>query len=221
MKKSVLYIAAFAASAAVMWGMPMTIHAEPVSAVIVAPLEAPVQEAEEEIAEEEVTEVSRVVTVPSEEDILPESGPDETAAAKAAAAEEAARAEAEAAAASQAETRQHLVDYALQFVGNPYRAGGNDPHTGADCSGFTRYVMQHGAGISLQRTSSGQATQGRTVSAAEMQPGDLVFYGNGSRVNHVAMYIGNGQIVHASTYKTGIKVSRWNYRTPVRIASMF
>ena len=52
-----------------------------------------------------------------------------------------------------------------------------------------------------------------------MQPGDLLFYGNGRRVNHVAMYIGDGQIVHASTAKTGIKISRWNYRTPVRIAS--
>ena len=53
-----------------------------------------------------------------------------------------------------------------------------------------------------------------------MQPGDLIFYGNGSRVNHVAMYIGDGQIVHASTERTGIKVSNWNYRTPVRIASV-
>lgn len=116
--------------------------------------------------------------------------------------------------------RQDVVDYALQFVGNPYRYGGSDPNTGVDCSGFTRYVMQNAAGVSLNRSSSSQATQGRTVSAAEMQPGDLIFYGNGSRVNHVAMYIGDGQIVHASTERTGIKVSNWNYRTPVRIASV-
>ena len=116
--------------------------------------------------------------------------------------------------------RQDVVDYALQFVGNPYRYGGRDPNTGVDCSGFTRYVMQNAAGVSLNRSSSSQATQGRTVSAAEMQPGDLIFYGNGSRVNHVAMYIGDGQIVHASTERTGIKVSNWNYRTPVRIASV-
>lgn len=224
MKKSVLYIAAVAAFAAGMWKAPMIVHAETVSAVIVAPLESPVLESvEEEAVEEVVTEVSQVVTVPTEAEAGADSGPDaeiQAAAAKAEA-EAAAKAEAEAAAEREAEARQHLVEYALQFVGNPYRAGGNDPHTGADCSGFTRYVMQHGAGISMQRSSSGQATQGRTVSADQMQPGDLIFYGNGSHVNHVAMYIGNGQIVHASTYRTGIKVSNWNYRSPIRIASMF
>ena len=117
------------------------------------------------------------------------------------------------------ERRQQVVDYALSFVGGRYVWGGNDPHTGADCSGFVRYVLQNAAGVSLYRRSAEQATQGRTVSAAEMQPGDLLFYGSGRSVNHVAMYIGNGQIVHASTEKTGIKVSQWNYRQPVRIAS--
>lgn len=118
------------------------------------------------------------------------------------------------------DVRQNLVNYALQFVGNPYRAGGNDPHTGADCSGFVRYVMQNGAGISMNRSSRAQATQGRQISADQMQPGDLIFYGSGSRINHVAMYIGDGRIVHASTERTGIKTSQWNYRTPVRIVSM-
>ena len=116
--------------------------------------------------------------------------------------------------------RQNLVNYALQFVGGKYRTGGNDPHTGADCSGFVKYVMQHGAGISMNRSSISQATQGRQVSAEEMQPGDLVFYGEGSRINHVAMYIGDGRIVHASTHKTGIKISNWNYRAPIKIVSM-
>lgn len=120
-----------------------------------------------------------------------------------------------------AAARQNLVDYALQFVGRPYRAGGNDPHTGADCSGFVKYVMQHGAGISMNRSSRSQATQGTQIGANQMQPGDLIFYGNGSRINHVAMYIGDGQIVHASTERTGIKISTWNYRSPVKIVSMF
>jgi len=119
------------------------------------------------------------------------------------------------------EARQSLVNYALQFVGGRYRAGGNDPHTGADCSGFVKYVMQNGAGVSMSRSSASQAMQGRVISSDQMQPGDLIFYSNGSRINHVAMYIGDGQIVHASTYKTGIKVSEWNYRTPVKIVSMF
>lgn len=116
--------------------------------------------------------------------------------------------------------RKEVVDYALQFVGNPYRTGGNDPHTGADCSGFVKYVMEHGAGISMNRSSRSQATQGQQISAEEMQPGDLIFYGNGSNINHVAMYIGEGQIVHASTHKTGIKISEWDYRAPVKIVNM-
>ena len=116
--------------------------------------------------------------------------------------------------------RQELVNFALQFLGGRYRAGGNDPHSGVDCSGFTRYVMQYGAGVSIDRSSGAQSQQGTDVSAEQMRPGDLIFYGNGSRINHVAMYIGNGQIVHASTYKTGIKVSPWNYRAPARIKNV-
>ncbi len=116
--------------------------------------------------------------------------------------------------------RRNLVDYAMQFVGGKYRTGGNDPHTGADCSGFVKYVMKHGAGIDMNRSSRSQATQGIAISAEEIQPGDLVFYGNGSSINHVAMYIGDGKIVHASTHKTGIKISNWNYRSPVKIINM-
>lgn len=116
--------------------------------------------------------------------------------------------------------RQNLVDFALQFLGCPYRDAGSDPRTGVDCSGFVRYVMQHGAGVSLNRSSRAQAGQGAAVSAEQMRPGDLVFYGSGSSINHVAMYIGEGQVVHASTYKTGVKVSPWTYRTPVRIMNV-
>lgn len=116
--------------------------------------------------------------------------------------------------------RQNLVNFALQFVGGRYRYGGNDPHTGVDCSGFTRYVMQHGAGIALNRSSGSQAVQGVAIGADQMRPGDLIFYGNGSRINHVGMYIGNGQIVHSSTYKTGIKISNWNYRQIVKITNV-
>lgn len=116
--------------------------------------------------------------------------------------------------------RQQAVNYAMQFVGGPYKYGGSDPHTGVDCSGFTRYVMLHGAGISLERSSAAQSRQGVQIGADQMQPGDLLFYGSGRSINHVAMYIGNGQIVHASTERTGITVSHWNYRTPVRIMNV-
>ena len=116
--------------------------------------------------------------------------------------------------------RQNLVEYALQFVGGPYKYGGNDPHTGVDCSGFTRYVLQHGAGVTVARSSTAQSKQGREVSADQMRPGDLIFYGSGKSINHVGLYIGNGQIVHASTYETGIKTSPWNYRAPVKIVNV-
>lgn len=113
--------------------------------------------------------------------------------------------------------RQDVVNYALQFVGNRYVYGGADPNTGVDCSGFTRYVMQHAAGISLSHSSRSQAGEGRSISYSEIKPGDLIFYGGRGSINHVAMYIGNGQIVHASTERTGIKVSNATYRTPVRV----
>ena len=144
----------------------------------------------------------------------------ERAAEEAKAAEEAAAAAQAAAEAEQKSSkRQQVVDYALSFVGGRYVWGGTDPHTGADCSGFTGYILRNAGGVSISRSSAEQAGEGRTVSAENMQPGDLLFYSKGGGVNHVAMYIGNGQVVHASSSKTGIIVSAWNYRTPVRIAS--
>ena len=136
------------------------------------------------------------------------------AAEMAAAAEETARQQAS------ADRRQALVDYAMQFLGCSYREQGSSPDTGFDCSGFTRYVMQNGAGVSINRSSSSQAGQGTPVSAENIRPGDLVFYASGGSINHVAMYVGNGQVIHASTYKTGVKLSPWTYRTPVKIVNM-
>ncbi len=116
--------------------------------------------------------------------------------------------------------RSEIVTYALQFVGNRYKYGGTNPNTGVDCSGFTSYVMRHAASVELPHSSGGQSRMGRVVSSSEMRPGDIICYGSGKKINHVALYIGNGQIVHASTERTGIKVSRWNYRTPVRIVNV-
>lgn len=113
--------------------------------------------------------------------------------------------------------RQNVVAFALQFLGCPYKDKGTNPTTGFDCSGFTRYVFQNGIGIQLERSSTYQSKQGVQVSENEMKPGDLIFYGSGSRINHVAMYIGDGQVIHASTYETGVKTSPWNYRPHVRI----
>ena len=204
MKKTVLYIAAvLAVSGGLMWQRPMVAHAEP-EVIQEAPVSTVLEVAAEEVADEDNGPAPEIQAAKKLEEEL------------AAAEEAAARAAEEAASA-----RQNLVDYALQFVGGPYRAGGNDPHTFVDCSGFVRYVMQHGAGISMNRSSGSQATQGHAVNSSQMQPGDLLFYSGGSGINHVAMYIGDGKIVHASTYATGIKISKWNYRNPVKIVSMF
>lgn len=119
-----------------------------------------------------------------------------------------------------AERRAALVEYAVQFVGNRYVYGGTNPNTGADCSGFTSYVMRHSAGVELPHSSRGQSGYGRAVSAAEIRPGDLVFYGSGSRINHVALYIGDGQVVHASNERNGIRISNWRYRNPVKIVNV-
>ena len=114
--------------------------------------------------------------------------------------------------------RESILEYASQFIGNPYVWGGTSLTEGADCSGFVRYVLSHVAGVGLPRTSREQAKVGRSIKSSEMLPGDLIFYANsGGTVNHVAMYIGNGQIVHAASRKSGIKISTWNYRSPKTI----
>lgn len=109
-----------------------------------------------------------------------------------------------------------VVDYAMQFVGNPYVYGGTSLTKGADCSGFTMSVYAK-FGVALPHSSAAQARCGTKVSSGDVQPGDLMFYGSGGGINHVAMYIGGGKIVHASTERTGIKVSNAYYRTPVTI----
>ena len=116
--------------------------------------------------------------------------------------------------------RTQIVNYALQFVGNPYVWGGTSLTKGADCSGFTMKVLEH-FGIYLPHYSGSQAKMGRSVSSSEMRPGDLIFYANsGGTINHVAMYIGNGQIVHAASRRSGIKISTWNYRQPKAIRNV-
>lgn len=111
-------------------------------------------------------------------------------------------------------TRADVVNYALQFVGNPYVYGGTSLTNGTDCSGFTMSVFAH-FGYSLNRSSRDQIYNGTNIGIYEVQPGDLLFYNNGgSTIGHVALYIGNGQIVHASTERTGIIVSNAYYQTP-------
>ena len=169
----------------------------------------------------EETESSEETTDKEEanaDEAVAEADSDEEEAAEAEADE--AAAELEAAIEVENDLRSEIVTYALQFVGNRYKYGGTNPNTGVDCSGFTSYVMRYAAEVELPHSSGGQSRMGRQVSSSEMRPGDIICYGSGKRINHVALYIGNGQIVHASTERTGIKVSRWNYRTPVRIVNV-
>ncbi len=106
---------------------------------------------------------------------------------------------------------QEIANYACQFVGNPYVAGGTSLTNGADCSGFVMSVYKN-FGYSLPRSSYAQSGVGKSVSYSEAQPGDIIYYGG-----HVAIYIGNGRIVHASTERTGIKTESATYRSIITI----
>lgn len=113
------------------------------------------------------------------------------------------------------DVRVSVVEYAKQFLGNPYVWGGTSLTNGADCSGFVLSILAN-YGVSLPHSSSTQSGMGSAVDLDDLLPGDLIFYGNGGSVNHVAMYIGGGQVIHASSVKTGIKISNAFYRTPIR-----
>ena len=112
--------------------------------------------------------------------------------------------------------RVDLVNYAKQYLGNPYVWGGTSLTSGADCSGFVLSVFKK-YGVSLPHSSAAQSTMGSKVSLSEAQPGDLIFYAQNGRVNHVAIYIGNGQVIHASNPRSGIKISNATYRTPYAV----
>lgn len=112
------------------------------------------------------------------------------------------------------DVRTSVVSYALQFVGNRYVWGGTSLEKGVDCSGFTMRILGK-YGISLPHSSRAQPSYGTKISASEAKPGDLFFYGSGRSISHVAIYIGNGQIVHASNKRDGIKVSNAYYRNPI------
>ena len=114
------------------------------------------------------------------------------------------------------DVRMDLCEYAKKFVGNPYVWGGVSLTKGADCSGFVLSVYAK-YGISLPHSSRAQANCGTRISMSEARPGDLVFYAKGSRINHVGIYIGGGQIVNASSPKTGIRIANAYYRKPVAV----
>lgn len=110
---------------------------------------------------------------------------------------------------------KEVAKFACQFIGNPYVAGGTSLTNGADCSGFTQSVYRN-FGYSIPRNSTSQRAYGKEVSIAEAEPGDLVCY-----AGHVALYVGNGLIVHASTQRTGIKISNVHYRPILSVRRVF
>ena len=101
-----------------------------------------------------------------------------------------------------------VVEYAKQYLGYKYVSGGASPSTGFDCSGFTTYVYKH-FGISLYRTSGDQIKNGVAVEKSDLQPGDLVLFNNdgNTRIGHVGIYVGNGNFIHASNPKEGVKIT--------------
>ncbi len=111
--------------------------------------------------------------------------------------------------------RSQIVSYAMQFLGNRYVWGGESLTNGVDCSGFTMKVYEH-FGIYMSHYTGSQAQEGTKISLSELKKGDLVFYAKNGTINHVAMYIGDGQVIHAKSSKSGITISDLYYRTPVR-----
>ena len=116
------------------------------------------------------------------------------------------------------DVRVDLCQYAKTFIGNPYVWGGTSLTKGCDCSGFVMKLYAH-YDVTIPRTSRTQATAGTVVPLDKVRPGDLIFYTRGKSINHVALYVGNGQVVHASSPKTGIKISGMYYRTPYKAVS--
>ena len=115
------------------------------------------------------------------------------------------------------DSRVSLVQFALQFVGNRYVWGGTSLTNGADCSGFVMSVFAN-FGYSLPRVAAAQCDASTKKDISQLEPGDLVFYGSGY-VDHVALYIGDGKIIHASGAATGIKISNYDYEQPAAVGT--
>lgn len=162
----------------------------------------------EEIGDGAVTELAEELAKRTEEEVR------RVQEEKAAAEEAARKAEEERVA-----KRQEIVDYALQFEGNPYVYGGTSLTNGADCSGFVMSVFAN-FGYELPRVAASQYIASQKKDISEIETGDLVFYGNSPEgIYHVALCIGDGKIIHASTAATGIKISDYDYEQPYGIGT--
>ena len=115
------------------------------------------------------------------------------------------------------EGRENIAQFAVQFVGNPYVYGGTSLTNGADCSGFVMSVFKE-FGYDLPRVAAAQYEASQKKDISQMETGDLVFYGAGG-INHVALYIGDGKVVHALNSNKGIVITDYNYDTPVGVGT--
>ena len=121
---------------------------------------------------------------------------------------------------SNAELRSSIVNYAMQFLGKRYVHGGSSLVTGTDCSGFTSLIYKE-FGYSLSRTPSGQlSSNGRSIDYSQIQPGDIICYGKGGKCTHVALYMGNGQIIHSANSRKGVVIYQADYDTIIGIKNV-
>lgn len=118
------------------------------------------------------------------------------------------------------ELRSGIVEYAKQFLGNRYVHGGQSLESGTDCSGFTSLIYAQ-FGYSVSRTPSGQlANDGRSISYSEARPGDIICYGSGGKCTHVALYMGDGQIIHSANSRKGVVIYQADYDTIIGVKSI-
>ncbi len=119
--------------------------------------------------------------------------------------------------------RKSIVNYAKSLEGSRYVFGGVDPKNGIDCSGLILVVMREQAGLDLDHYSASQATQGVAVSADQMRPGDIIAYDGQPRdgkVNHIAIYVGDGKAIHARGKNEGVQITAWDYAEPLAIRNL-
>lgn len=124
---------------------------------------------------------------------------------------------------SVSEQRERIVRMAESFIGGTYTYGGMSPETGFDCSGLVKYVFKNAAGMNLPRTSAEQAGVGQSISASELQPGDLIAYDGSDHdgsVNHISIYVGDGMAVHAVGTGKGIRKTKWDYQPAMTIRNV-
>ena len=119
--------------------------------------------------------------------------------------------------------RKSVVNYAKSLEGSRYVFGGVDPKSGIDCSGLILVVMRDKAGLDLDHYSASQATEGVAVSADQMRPGDIIAYDGQPRdgkVNHIAIYVGDGKAIHARGKNEGVQITAWDYAEPLAIRNL-